>query len=206
MHLRKIATHPSLIRNQFTIARVRQMANMLYNYKRCENAQHQYEDLCLYNDFELNEICLNPENSFLKQYAFPREEIVNISSKFKKLDELLPKIESKGSRALIFSQFTMLLDILQVYLKMKKIRYLRMDGTTPVQDRLDLIDLYNNDETLQVFILSTKAGGLGINLSSADTVIIHDLDMNPYNDKQAEDRCYRFGQTKPVHVYKQVFI
>merc|ERR1712048_330106 len=85
MHLRKIATHPSLIRNQFTIARVRQMANMLYNYKRCENAQHQYEDLCLYNDFELNEICLNPENSFLKQYAFPREEIVNISSKFKKL-------------------------------------------------------------------------------------------------------------------------
>lgn len=77
-----------------------------------------------------------------------------------------------------------------------------MDGTTPVQDRLDLIDLYNNDKSLQVFILSTKAGGLGINLSSADTVIIHDLDMNPYNDKQAEDRCHRFGQTKPVHIYR----
>ena len=87
--------------------------------------------------------------------------------------------------------------------KIRKINYLRLDGTTPVQDRLDLIDLYNNDTNLKVFILSTKAGGLGINLSSADTVIIHDLDMNPYNDKQAEDRCHRFGQTKPVQVYSQ---
>ena len=202
MHLRKIATHPSLIRNQFTMARVRQMSKALFDYKRCENEQYQYEDLCLYNDFELNEICLNADNSFLKQYAFPREDIVNKSSKFKKLDELLPQIEEKGGRVLIFSQFTMLLDILQVYLKLKKTRYLRLDGTTPVQDRLDLIDLYNNDKSLQVFILSTKAGGLGINLSSADTVIIHDLDMNPYNDKQAEDRCHRFGQTKPVHIYR----
>ena len=79
-----------------------------------------------------------------------------------------------------------------------------MDGITPVQDRLDLIDMYNKDDEIFAFILSTKAGGLGINLSTADTVIIHDLDMNPYNDKQAEDRSHRFGQTKPVHVYKQV--
>lgn len=59
-----------------------------------------------------------------------------------------------------------------------------------------MIDLYNMDESLFVFLLSTKAGGLGINLTAADTVIIHDIDYNPYNDKQAEDRCHRVGQTK----------
>lgn len=62
--------------------------------------------------------------------------------------------------------------------------------------RQDLIDLYNQDENLFVFLLTTKSGGIGINLTSADTVIIHDVDFNPYNDKQAEDRCHRMGQTR----------
>lgn len=203
MHLRKIATHPALVRQQFTIARVRQIANALHREKRCENPQHMYEDLCLYNDFELNEICKHKDNfDFLKQYVFPDEQIVNISAKFTRLTQLLPEIKEKGGRVLIFSQFTMLLDILQVYLKNRKHSYLRLDGTTPVQDRLDLIDLYNRDKDIFAFILSTKAGGLGINLAAANYVIIHDLDMNPYNDKQAEDRSHRFGQTRPVHIYR----
>lgn len=71
-----------------------------------------------------------------------------------------------------------------------------MDGQTPVMERQDLIDEYTQDPDIFIFLLSTKAGGLGINLTAADTVIIHDLDFNPYNDKQAEDRCHRVGQTK----------
>ena len=73
-----------------------------------------------------------------------------------------------------------------------------------MSDRLNLIDNFNNDPTCFVFLLSTKAGGLGINLTSASVVILHDIDCNPYNDKQAEDRCHRVGQTKPVEVVKLI--
>lgn len=125
--------------------------------------------------------------------------------KFRELDELLPRLKADGHRVLIFSQFTMMLDILEKYLEYKQLGYLRLDGSTNVVERQDMIDEYNNlpDEYF-VFLLSTRAGGLGINLTSADTVIIYDIDFNPYNDKQAEDRCHRLGQTKPVHIYKLI--
>merc|ERR1719402_2147162 len=111
-------------------------------------------------------------------------------------------MKDAGDRVLIFSQFTMLLDVLQRYLKIRGHRYMRLDGQTPVQDRQALIDKYNTDTTIFIFILSTKAGGLGINLTAANTVILHDLDFNPYNDKQAEDRVHRVGQTRPVKVIR----
>ena len=97
--------------------------------------------------------------------------------------------------------------------------FLRLDGSTPVNERQKLIDIFNNSTvdtptspnrsaqpqySVNIFLLSTKAGGLGINLTSADTVIMHDLDFNPENDRQAEDRVHRIGQTKPVTVYKLV--
>lgn len=97
--------------------------------------------------------------------------------------------------------------------------FLRLDGSTPVNERQRLIDIFNNSTvdsalasnpeahpqySVNIFLLSTKAGGLGINLTSADTVIMHDLDFNPENDRQAEDRVHRIGQTKPVTVYKLV--
>lgn len=75
---------------------------------------------------------------------------------------------------------------------------LRLDGSTPVTERQSLINEYTQDSSIFIFLLSTRAGGLGINLTAADTVIIHDIDFNPYNDKQAEDRCHRVGQTKYV--------
>ena len=81
-------------------------------------------------------------------------------------------------------------------------RYLRLDGQTPVQERQFLIDDFNKDPDIFIFILSTRAGGLGINLTAANTVILHDLDFNPYNDKQAEDRCHRLGQTKEVKIIR----
>ena len=82
------------------------------------------------------------------------------------------------------------------------VRYLRLDGQTPVQERQFLIDDFNKDPDIFIFILSTRAGGLGINLTAANTVILHDLDFNPYNDKQAEDRCHRLGQTKEVKIVR----
>lgn len=72
----------------------------------------------------------------------------------------------------------------------------RLDGQTPVTERQEMIDEFTHDKSIFIFLLSTRAGGLGINLTAADTVIIHDIDFNPYNDKQAEDRCHRVGQTK----------
>lgn len=87
---------------------------------------------------------------------------------------------------MIFSQWTRILDLLEVLLQDISFRYLRLDGSTPVSTRQDLINTFNEDRTIPVFLLSTKAGGLGINLTAADTVILHDLDMNPENDRQAE--------------------
>eukprot|EP00094_Tigriopus_californicus_P011326 TCALIF_10932-PA protein Name:"Similar to smarcad1 SWI/SNF-related matrix-associated actin-dependent regulator of chromatin subfamily A containing DEAD/H box 1 (Xenopus tropicalis)" AED:0.09 eAED:0.09 QI:336/0.88/1/1/1/1/10/119/802 len=124
------------------------------------------------------------------------------SGKFSMLDKLLPDMKERDDRVLIFTQFTMVLDIMEQYLRIRGHKYLRLDGSTPVQERQVMIDKYNQDDSIFIFILSTKAGGLGINLTSANTVILHDLDFNPYNDKQAEDRCHRVGQTRPVRVIR----
>ena len=132
--------------------------------------------------------------------------IIAESGKFRLLDDMLPMMQSNGDRVLIFSQFTMMMDIMEKFLKIRGHRYLRLDGQTPVQERQYLIDEFNNDPEIFIFILSTRAGGLGINLTAANTVILHDLDFNPYNDKQAEDRCHRMGQTKEVKIIRSIYI
>ncbi|KAG8011946.1 SWI/SNF-related matrix-associated actin-dependent regulator of chromatin subfamily A containing DEAD/H box 1B [Nibea albiflora] len=126
------------------------------------------------------------------------------SGKFHHLTKLLASLKNKGDRVVLFSQFTMMLDIVEVLLKHLKHRYVRLDGSTPIADRIVLIDEFNTDPDIFVFLLSTRAGGLGINLTSANVVILHDIDCNPYNDKQAEDRCHRLGQTKTVQVVKLI--
>lgn len=97
-------------------------------------------------------------------------ELILDSGKFRELDRLLPKLKAEGHRVLIFSQFTMMLDILERYLDTRDHGYLRIDGQTAVTDRQDLIDQYMADSDMFVFLLSTRAGGLGINLTAADTV------------------------------------
>lgn len=131
----------------------------------------------------------------IEHYSLGNHLIVD-SGKFNLLDDLLPQMKDDGDRVLIFTQFVMVLDIMEQYLRIRGHKFLRLDGGTPVQERQVLIDQYNNDPSIFIFILSTRAGGLGINLTSANTVILHDLDFNPYNDKQAEDRCHRVGQTR----------
>ena len=99
-------------------------------------------------------------------------------------------------------QWTTVLDMLGLLLEHLSISHLRLDGSTSVADRQELVDAFNADASIGVFILSTRAGGLGINLTAADTVIIHDCDFNPAQDRQAMDRAHRIGQTRPVRLIR----
>lgn len=128
--------------------------------------------------------------------------LVMASGKFKLLDRMLPVLREGGHRVLIFSQMTRLLDILQDYLAYRGYGCCRIDGSTKVLDRQAAIDSFNQDPDMFVFLLSTRAGGLGINLASADTAILFDSDWNPHQDLQAQDRCHRIGQKKDVAVYR----
>lgn len=94
-----------------------------------------------------------------------------------------------------------MLDILEDFLNLNDYKFCRLDGSTAVETRQDLIDEFNTSKDLFVFLLSTRAGGMGINLTSANVVILHDIDYNPFNDKQAEDRCHRVGQTRYLNLF-----
>ncbi|XP_022908972.1 chromatin-remodeling complex ATPase chain Iswi isoform X2 [Onthophagus taurus] len=131
------------------------------------------------------------------------EHLVYNCGKMSILDKLLPKLQEQGSRVLIFSQMTRMLDILEDYCHWKQYQYCRLDGQTPHEDRQRQINEYNDDDSKKfIFMLSTRAGGLGINLATADVVIIYDSDWNPQMDLQAMDRAHRIGQKKQVRVFR----
>ncbi|KAF8444248.1 SNF2 family N-terminal domain-containing protein [Kalaharituber pfeilii] len=137
--------------------------------------------------------------------AFPDKRLLQYDcGKLQRLDSLLRELQTGGHRALIFTQMTKVLDILEQFLNIHGHRYLRLDGSTKVEQRQILTERFNNDPRILVFILSTRSGGLGINLTGADTVIFYDLDWNPAMDKQCQDRCHRIGQTRDVHIYRFV--
>ena len=128
--------------------------------------------------------------------------LVGASGKFQLLDRMLDRLKRDGHRVLIFSQMTKLLDILQDYCAWKKYRTCRIDGSTKLAGRQTAIDTFNGNSDIFVFLLSTRAGGLGINLTGADTVILFDSDWNPHQDSQAQDRCHRIGQLRNVVTYR----
>jgi len=131
--------------------------------------------------------------------------LVNASGKLVLLDKLLPKLKGGGHRVLLFSNFTTMLDILQDYLDLRGFKYERIDGCVKGKQRQMAIDRYQAKKSIDssfIMLLSTKAGGVGINLTAADTCIIYDTDWNPQNDIQAQARCHRIGQTKSVKVYR----
>lgn len=124
------------------------------------------------------------------------------SGKLKKLDELLVQLKREGHRVLIYFQMTRMMDLMEDYLTYRQHKYLRLDGSSKLGDRRDLVNDWQTRPDLFVFLLSTRAGGLGINLTAADTVIFFDSDWNPTIDSQAMDRAHRLGQTKQVTVYR----
>ncbi|KAM4703405.1 lymphoid-specific helicase [Rhinophrynus dorsalis] len=132
------------------------------------------------------------------------QELINSSGKFLLLDRLLPEMKKRGHKVLIFSQMTLMLDILMDYCYYRKFRFCRLDGSMSYSEREENMRKFNTEPEVFIFLVSTRAGGLGINLTAADTVIIYDSDWNPQADLQAQDRCHRIGQTKPVVVYRLV--
>ncbi|GLJ26578.1 hypothetical protein SUGI_0515320 [Cryptomeria japonica] len=152
--------------------------------------------------------CCNHPYLFVGEYnMYRKEEIVRASGKFELLDRLLPKLQRAGHRVLLFSQMTRLMDILEIYLSLHGFMYLRLDGTTKTDERGSLLRKFNApDSPYFMFLLSTRAGGLGLNLQTADTVILFDSDWNPQMDQQAEDRAHRIGQKKEVRVFVLVSV
>lgn len=203
MKLRRASNHPLLLRHYYDEEKLTAMAHLMLEEPTHRDADPHliFEDMEVMSDFELHTLCEKYES--VKRYKLDDDKILD-SGKFQKLDSILKEHVEKGNRVLIFSQFTMMLDILEEYLNIRGHKWLRLDGQTSVPDRQDLIDQFNKDDSILVFLLSTRAGGLGINLTSANVVVLHDLDFNPYNDKQAEDRCHRLGQDKEVLVLKLI--
>jgi ATP-dependent DNA helicase len=141
--------------------------------------------------------------------------LVRASGKFALLDRMLDRLHTDGHQVLIFSQMTKVLNVMEDYLNFRKWKYCRIDGSVNIDERQRQMDQFNAEKTSGAggdrnkaddryfcFLLSTRAGGLGINLTAADTCIIFDSDWNPHADRQAMDRCHRLGQTLPVAVYR----
>jgi len=148
-------------------------------------------------------MCL-PKNAGRQRIENPLEGYENRSGKFEALTELMQRCKEGGHRALIFCQQTTMLDLIGHFLRGKGMKYLRLDGETPGSSRQGLVEIYNNDPTIDAFLISTRAGGAGLNLTGADTVIFYDHDWNPANDQQAQDRAYRIGQKRTVNVYRLI--
>lgn len=137
--------------------------------------------------------------------AFPDKSLLQYDcGKLQKLAVLLQNLKDNGHRALIFTQMTKVLDVLEQFLNYHGYLYMRLDGATKIEDRQVLTERFNTDARITAFILSSRSGGLGINLTGADTVIFYDSDWNPAMDKQCQDRCHRIGQTRDVHIYRFV--
>ncbi|XP_041956039.1 probable global transcription activator SNF2L2 isoform X5 [Alosa sapidissima] len=163
---------------------------------------------------QLKKICNHPymfqhiEESFAEHLGFANgiisgPELYRASGKFELLDRILPKLQATNHRVLLFCQMTTLMTIMEDYFGYRNFKYLRLDGTTKSEDRAALLKKFNEPGSQYfIFLLSTRAGGLGLNLQAADTVVIFDSDWNPHQDLQAQDRAHRIGQQNEVRVLR----
>ena len=209
--LRAAAMHPCLLRRHYAsdaqLDTIAAAAHAAGSFGAHASLVMVRAELTGNSDFRLHQLCAEIDS--LKKLALPPRLLFD-SAKLKLLATLLPQLRADGHRALVFSQSTQMLDILQEFLGSGSgglgLKHLRLDGSTPVAERQEMIDEFQRSEAgaAQVFcfLLSTRAGGQGINLTAADTVIIHDLDWNPMLDVQAEDRAHRIGQTREVRVIR----
>ncbi|KAG2159672.1 uncharacterized protein EDB93DRAFT_1111462 [Suillus bovinus] len=162
--------------------------NVLMQLRKC--LQHPY----------LNSEDIEPRNLTA---AEAHERLIGASTKLRFLKMLLPKLQARGHRILLFSQFVMALDIIEDFVRGEGYKYSRLDGNTKQADRQKGMDEFNKPNSdVFIYMLSTRAGGVGINLYTADTVIIFDPDFNPHQDLQAIARSHRYGQTKTCLVFK----
>ncbi|KTB11868.1 ATP-dependent helicase FUN30 [Nakaseomyces glabratus] len=202
MSLRKASIHPLLFRHIYDDAKIDKMCDAILDepaYAENGNKEYIREDMSFMTDFELHRLCCNFPNT-LGDYQLKNDEWMN-SGKVDALKKLLDDIiNKKREKVLIFTLFTQVLDILEKVLSTLNYKFLRLDGSTQVNDRQTMIDKFYDDNTIPIFMLSTRAGGFGINLVCANHVIIFDQSFNPHDDRQAADRAHRVGQTKEVTV------
>ncbi|CAO3609634.1 unnamed protein product [Cunninghamella blakesleeana] len=141
-------------------------------------------------------------NGYSQMKVPAMKDLILDSGKLATLDKLLEKLKSDGHRCLIYFQMTRMIDLFEEYISYKQYKYLRLDGSSKISDRRDMVQDWQTRPEIFIFLLSTRAGGLGINLTAADTVIFYDSDWNPTVDQQAMDRAHRLGQTRQVTVYR----
>ncbi|KAK4476092.1 hypothetical protein MN116_001315 [Schistosoma mekongi] len=182
-----------------TIMQLRKICNHPFMFPHIEMAIAEQNFLNIHNG--------NPPPSLPVPTQVEGKVLYRSSGKFELLDRILPKLKCCGHRVLIFCQMTSLMTIMQDYFDYRNFRYLRLDGTTRSEDRGELLVKFNDtSEDIFIFLLSTRAGGLGLNLQAADTVIIFDSDWNPHQDLQAQDRAHRIGQQNEVRVLRLISI
>jgi ATP-dependent helicase STH1/SNF2 len=159
---------------------------------------------------QLRKICNHPfvfedVETVLQSTRMTNDLIWRVSGKFELLDRVLPKFKASGHRILMFFQMTQVMDIMEDFLRWRDMKYLRLDGSTKAEDRQDMLKDFNAPNSdIFCFLLSTRAGGLGLNLQTADTVIIFDTDWNPHQDLQAQDRAHRIGQKNEVRILRLI--
>ncbi|EME79151.1 uncharacterized protein MYCFIDRAFT_216347 [Pseudocercospora fijiensis CIRAD86] len=211
MALRKAAIHPLLSRRIYDDKKIDKMVAAL---KKTEDfGENTPEKIRSYingdaagslkgGDFGLHTFAYG-HPALAKRFALKKQEWMD-SGKVQKFKELVEAYVANGDRLLVFSQFTTLMDILEAVLETLDIKFMRLDGSTNMADRQEMIDTFTDDTTIPVFMLSTRAGGAGINLAAANKVIIFDSGFNPQDDIQAENRAHRVGQTREVEVVRLV--
>ncbi|KAI5365482.1 putative bromodomain, helicase, Helicase superfamily 1/2, ATP-binding domain-containing protein [Septoria linicola] len=168
---------------------MRGLSNMLMQLRKLCNHPFVFEEV---------EDQMNPNK-------MTNDLIWRTAGKFELLDRILPKFQRTGHRVLLFFQMTQIMNIMEDFLRFRGIKYLRLDGSTKADDRSELLRLFNAPGSEYFcFLLSTRAGGLGLNLQTADTVIIYDSDWNPHQDLQAQDRAHRIGQKNEVRILRLI--
>ncbi|KAF0934382.1 hypothetical protein E2562_025007 [Oryza meyeriana var. granulata] len=173
--------------------KARLQRNPMYQVKTYKNLNNK----CM----ELRKVCNHPLLSYPFMNYYGKDFIIRSCGKLWNLDRILIKLHSSGHRVLLFSTMTKLLDILEDYLQWRQLVYRRIDGTTSLEDRESaIVDFNRPDSDCFIFLLSIRAAGRGLNLQSADTVVIYDPDPNPQNEEQAVARAHRIGQTRDVKV------
>eukprot|EP00919_Chromeraceae_sp_WS-2016_P026711 GHVR01063460.1.p1 GENE.GHVR01063460.1~~GHVR01063460.1.p1 ORF type:complete len:393 (+),score=113.89 GHVR01063460.1:304-1482(+) len=203
--LRRVCNHPLLMRYRYSDSDQERIVTYLHKYVsgykeyKKEKVVELIQALC---DFEIHQIvsdyppltdlCLSPD-------------LLLYSSKLRRALEIVRAHQKDGRKLLLFSHYVICLDILEAAFQvhMPDVICDRLDGSTPVEERSNILKIFTEGEC-RVFLLSTKAGGLGLNLVAAESVVLFDQDWNPHTDRQAEDRVHRIGQTKDVHVFKLI--
>ncbi|KAF7504655.1 hypothetical protein GJ744_002009 [Endocarpon pusillum] len=204
MKLRQAAIHPFLFRRIYTEKTLRQISKACLKDEQWAHSNPNliYQELIAYSDMEIHQLCA--KSAALNKFMLRNDEWM-ISGKVEKLVELLKRFTDEGHRILIFSQFVMVMDILELVLQTIHMEFFRLDGMTKVEERQEMINEYCDEgSTIPIFMLSTRAGGAGINLAKANKVIIFDSGFNPQDDIQAENRAHRIGQVKEVEVVRLV--